>query len=335
MLTAPALADGEIIESLARDFAIDVVQVEFLPLGADAGTAVYRVSSSIAAYFLKLRSQFKEASVLVPARLRSTGNEAVLAALPTIGGALWFNLRGFTATLYPYVDGQDAIDRPLTDEQWREFGAALRAIHAAPIAEQIRREAYADDARHAVRRVLRNPHVLSVDPIAARLAAALRQHQSQVELAVGMAERLAATSRDRSPGLVLCHADIHAANLIVGDDGSLHIVDWDEVTAAPKERDLMFIGGGVCGWASRREINLFYRGYGAVDVDVDLLAYYRFERIVQDIAATCAAVSVADHDPADRQRDIGFFTMQFEPGGVFDIACATAAARGSTASLLD
>jgi spectinomycin phosphotransferase len=39
----------------------------------------------------------------------------------------------------------------------------------------------------------------------------------------------------------------HAGNVVVGADNELTIVDWDEPILAPKERDLMFIGGGVDG----------------------------------------------------------------------------------------
>ncbi|MFN8476730.1 MAG: phosphotransferase [Kouleothrix sp.] len=42
---------------------------------------------------------------------------------------------------------------------------------------------------------------------------------------------------------VTCHGDLHAGNIFLGDDGQLHTVDWDTLIRAPKERDLMFIGG--------------------------------------------------------------------------------------------
>lgn len=48
--------------------------------------------------------------------------------------------------------------------------------------------------------------------------------------------------------------------MIDGND-TLYIVDWDDPIIAPKERDLMFIGGGVANvWNERHEEVSFYRG---------------------------------------------------------------------------
>lgn len=53
-----------------------------------------------------------------------------------------------------------------------------------------------------------------------------------------------------------------------------YLVDWDDPIMAPKERDLMFIGGGVGNvWNRSHEEELFYEGYGKVDVNPVLLAY--------------------------------------------------------------
>ena len=73
---------------------------------------------------------------------------------------------------------------------------------------------------------------------------------------------------------MLCHADIHGGNVLIDADGSIYIVDWDDPIMAPKERDLMFIGGGVANvWNNPHEEEVFYKGYGKTEMNMPILAY--------------------------------------------------------------
>ena len=65
MFEKPNLPDGRIIACLQDAYGLQVVQLVFLPLGADPNTAVYRVAAGDGTpYCLKLRSGvFDELSV--------------------------------------------------------------------------------------------------------------------------------------------------------------------------------------------------------------------------------------------------------------------------------
>jgi spectinomycin phosphotransferase len=96
------------------------------------------------------------------------------------------------------------------------------------------------------------------------------------------------------------------------------------MTFAPKERDLMFIGGGVGRvWNRPEEAALFYRGYGQTEIDPMALAYYRYERIVEDIAAYGEQLLLTDEGGTDRERALVYFLEQFEANDVVAIAYAT------------
>lgn len=113
----------------------------------------------------------------------------------------------------------------------------------------------------------------------------MREHKAVIQRLVDRAESLSQKIQEQSPEFVLCHSDIHGGNVLIDGNGGIYIVDWDEPIMAPKERDLMFIGGGVANiWNNLREEEFFYKGYGKTNINRIVLAYYRHERIVEDIA---------------------------------------------------
>ena len=106
----------------------------------------------------------------------------------------------------------------------------------------------------------------------------------------------------------------------MGADNELTIVDWDEPILAPKERDLMFIGGGVGGiWNNDQEVAWFYQGYGQTDIDLVALSYYRYQRIVVDIAGCAEQIFGMQGSVEERQKGLGL-VRQFLPNNVVDIA---------------
>ena len=83
----------------------------------------------------------------------------------------------------------------------------------------------------------------------------------------------------------------------------------------------MFIGGGIDNiWKSQREEAVFYAGYGKTEVNMSALAYYRYERVIEDLAVTCEQLLLSDEGGADRERSYGWFMSNFEPGSTIDIA---------------
>lgn len=332
MLTPSDLPDHLIAAHLEDCYGARVAGSTFLPFGADANAAAYRVAARDGAtYFLKLRRNgFAEAALAVPAFLRRERAIApVMAPLPAADGRLWTIAHGFGWALYPYVAGENAFNLPLSAAQWVALGRAVGAVHRANLPAALTgllpREDYSPRLREAVlgwlAREAGRPHD---DPVAAALAAFLAERRDEVRALVERAGVLGRDLARRAPPLVVCHADLHAWNVMVAEDGTLFVVDWDEVVLAPRERDLMFSGGGVGGiWRDPAEEALFYKGYGAAEVDRAALAYYRCERIVADVAAACEGVFGAQLSAEDRALELGFVTGQFAPGGVVEIAHRT------------
>ena len=87
---------------------------------------------------------------------------------------------------------------------------------------------------------------------------------------------------------------------------------------------LMFIGGGVGGiWNTPREETLFYKGYGGKDISLTALTYYRYERIVEDVAEFSQQILLTIEGGADRERSLRKFNSIFLPNQVLEIAYKT------------
>jgi len=61
-------------------------------------------------------------------------------------------------------------------------------------------------------------------------------------------------------------------------------------------------------------------GYGAAQVDPMALAYYRYERIIQDIAVYCEQLFLSDEGGEDRAQSLQYLTSNFLPDGTIEIA---------------
>ena len=84
----------------------------------------------------------------------------------------------------------------------------------------------------------------------------------------------------------------------------------------------MFVGGaqGFAGHTPQEEETLFYRGYGQTEIDPVALAYYRYERIVVDIAVYCEQLFLTSEGGEDREQSLRYLMSNFLPGGTIEIA---------------
>jgi spectinomycin phosphotransferase len=267
--------------------------------------------------------------VTIPRFLHDQGIAPIIPPIATRSQHLWTRLDAFAVILSPFVEGHNGFESPLSECQWIALGIALKRLHIAVVPPSlgaaIPHETYAPHWRDMVRMFqARIETSIFPDPAAAELAAFLRTRRDDISRIVGRAEALGTILQARPQEPVLCHADIHAGNVLLGANGVLYIVDWDTMIFAPKERDLMFVGGGVGGvWNSAHEEAWFYQGYGQMEVDVAAIAYYRYERIVEDIAAFCEQLLLTDEGGADREGALRFFLGQFLPNNVVAIARAS------------
>jgi spectinomycin phosphotransferase len=325
MLERPELRDERIAAALHEHYCLTVAGLDFLPIGNDATAWVYlvRTADEDDAYFLKVkRGMVNESSLVVPRYLKDKGIAQVVAPLPTGARRLWIDVDEYSLVLYPFIAGRTGMEVGLSASQWLELGNVLKCIHMeGPMSAfpgPVHQETFAPKWAGLVKELQTTIRRCEYNrPFARELAAYWRQRQEEITALVARTEELGWRLQAQPPPFVLCHADIHTANVLVDPDNGLHIVDWDETILAPKERDLMFM---IEGAADANQGEPFFQGYGETEIDPLVLAYYRYEWVVQEIGDFGKRVFLSNVGDATKQEAVQLFKALFQPGDVVDLA---------------
>jgi spectinomycin phosphotransferase len=215
----------------------------------------------------------------------------------------------------------------LSDSQWTEFGSLLRRIHSAElsssIAEIVKQESFLPNWSPVARELHKQVNTQNYDdPIQRELADCWKDQNDAIQTLIRRAESIGELLQETRLEFVLCHADIHTANILLTPEQEMFIVDWDDTLLAPPERDLMFVLGGDN--ARTREEYKFFEGYGHVNVNPLALAYYRYEWCVQEIGDFGQRVFLTKNASArTRQHAVEGFIKLFSEGDVVEAALNT------------
>jgi spectinomycin phosphotransferase len=183
--------------------------------------------------------------------------------------------------VYPFIEGDTSLTG-MTNEQWTQTGAIFKQIHQVSLApegfESLRKETFDPTAYIQWARDFEAQHLHSQrggSGAEQALRASWSAHQSTIHMIIATLEKSAEVLRSRTIPFVICHADLHPANLLRDLAGHVYVIDWDEMMLAPKERDHIFL--------REPQTDAFWVGYGQKEIDWIALTYYRWERIVQDL----------------------------------------------------
>ena len=329
MLEKPNLSDEQLYKCLLANYDLTVTALQFLQLGNDSNGWVYRVATADQTYFLKVKkpATVTRASVRLPHYLRQQGISQIVAPIETQSHTLWADVEKFHIVVYPFIEGADGMTVGLSDSHWIEYGAILRALHTAPLTPEL----------HTIlpKENFQSKWLAVVADLQQRVTAGTWANELEHELAEFWIEKQPVIDRivsrthelgdqlsNISAEFVICHADIHTANILVANDGGLHVVDWDDPILAPKERDLMFVNGAAVGSPTKtRQEALFFQGYGSNNIDLLILAYYRYEWVVADMGGYGERVLVMnDVGAVTKRQAVEGFKFLFAPGNVVDVA---------------
>ncbi|HAU2297312.1 TPA: aminoglycoside O-phosphotransferase APH(9)-Ia [Legionella pneumophila] len=321
------ITDQHLIALLKVYYGIDIHTVQLIVGGADMNAFGYKADSESNSYFVKLKyGHHDEINLSIIRLLHDSGIKEIIFPIYTRDAKLFQQIDHFKIIVYPFIDAPNGFTQNLTEKQWQQLGKVLRQIHetSVPTAIQqgLRKETYSPKWREMVRSFYNKIGFDdSDDQITADFKSFFNQKIDSIHRLVDSSEELSKKIQLNLDKYVLCHSDVHAGNVLVVNEESIYIIDWDEPMLAPKERDLMFIGGGIGNvWNKPHEIDYFYEGYGKTNVDKIILSYYRHERIVEDIAVYGQDLLSRDQNNESRLESFRHFKSMFDPNDVVEIA---------------
>lgn len=331
MLAKQPFSEQHIINTLKNEYNLTVSTLKQIPLGADIDASVYKATTCTnTSYFVKVSRNHNNIASLIQRFLHENGIKEIIAPRITNDNKTTCLINNFTLNVYPFIEGENGFNHSLTNQQWIALGKALHNIHILTlppsIKNNLKQESYSPQWRQEVKNIYTyiatNPNISH--PLAIQLLTILNQKKETILLLIDLADTLADHIKQLSPELVLCHADLHGGNVLIPNNTTLYIIDWDQPILAPKERDLMFIGGGVGNvWNKPDEEKLFYCGYGHTTINYNILTYYRCERIIEDIAIYSNELLFNSTDTNDKTEMLHHFMNLFTPNGVIEIAIKT------------
>ena len=327
MLEKPDLSDKNILTKLYDFWGIASAKLEFLPIGNDSSAWVYRVETASHDYFLKIRKGIPNQAVLhAPHYLHQHGINSPVALIPTEDDELCVPLDEFWLILHEWVHGTSAWDLTLSDQQWRSWGAIMRSIHDLPITELLSaivpRETFDCKWNPTMERINHLTQEQSFDdPIQNQFVALWKAKQATIDHCHQRLQTIGEALKVQAFHFVLCHADIHKANIMIDQQDHIRIVDWDEVIVAPRERDLMFF---VEDGHDSHRVSAFLEGYGDTDINPLAIAYYRYDWVVQEFSDYGERILLNGAlSTSEKQFALDEFIDLFRDGDVIDAALAS------------
>jgi spectinomycin phosphotransferase len=323
MRSEPILHRQRLIDLLRDRYLLDVERLEFVPYGLDSWSYV-AVCRDGGRAFVKLARQDRLEGTAPPgselallAALSDLGRVSVPRPLPDRDGDFIDRVDGFEVHILEFLDGRNLADEEdWPDDLYARVAETVAAVHAST-----------PDVRQLVQRVERyelpflpvlgaavrglvagEAFPAAGDPALAVLRTRLVPRAVELEMAMARLEQLRERARTRVADDVLCHTDIWGSNLLLADDGRVHLLDWNGALVGPPECDLfMFAGTSFFpaerfGWFLHR----YEAAFRPVRLDADVLGFYLYRRHLEDLADFVPSIALGRTDAASPTETLGF-----------------------------
>ncbi len=313
MKTPPSLAPGELEAGLEASYGLQPLGLRFLPRG-ECSWGYQVTETGGPGYFLKLyrtEPPPEWAARLVYRLHEEAGLEEISAPLPDRDGFMTTRLAGYPASLFRWIKGPTLQTIKERSEPLFRLGQTLARLHACralqAACQRIENFELVGEANYRqVLAFLADGLYKASGPAGAALDLLLPL-RDRLPILLEMLLKAQARARLRALPLVICHGDPTPGNVLVTAGGRAHLIDWDDLILAPRERDLVF-------WADEavfdegRSFHPVLDGYaslaGPVSLDPGMIDFYRRQWAVGEIGAFAGRLLFEDPEDTQAESDL-------------------------------
>ena len=214
---------------------------------------------------------------------------------------------GHLLILFHWIEGRTVGFERFSDEVLIQAATAVGTLHKS--ASQIEwpnppRETFDLPFEEALRKNLDVlPGITTADtPGKQGLRRLLLPRKQEIVHLLTRLKELQAQMQATYKAMVICHTDLHGGNMILDDQGTLHLLDWEGACLAPPEHDLFFFA-----WDERLE-DLFMphyeRAFRPIELDGDTLSFYCYRRNLEDLAEWVVRILYENRGEQQDQKDL-------------------------------
>ena len=298
MRTEPDLDQTKLLDCLRDRYRLEVDRLRFVPYGLDSWSYVAECRDGSRA-FIKLarrapaaRSTWSEIPLLAALVAREV---PVPRPIPDRDGGYLNEVDGYEVQVLEYLEGRNLEpEAAWPDALYGRLAETVATVHAStaavrPLVERVERyDLPFLPGLAATLTLIEGDRRLPSgdDETFARLRELVLPRARDLRAAMTRLEVLRHLARACHSDEVLCHTDIWGSNLILSDDGTLHLLDWNGALIGPPEADLFMFAGTTFfpadrfGWFLDRYEAAFRR----VPLHPEILGFYFYRRNLDDLA---------------------------------------------------
>lgn len=296
MKQEPSFNKERLKKHIFKEYGISIKKLSFFPVGEVSYSYIVEVEDG-SKYFVKLyppsRIVNKNASKLdsshsIAYQLYHKENiTQVTYPIKTQKGEFNSNFEDSKLVLWSFIDGKMATEKHRQSVEFlQKLGSLLGNIHN--LTENLNLDSVSKfDFNLGFKKELllsikeATSYTNSSDKHYLKLQKLINQYKNSILESLVYLEEISSKLKERHDiRYVLCHSDPIIHNIIVDNDGELHLVDWDGAILAPFEQDIWF-------YLNDENFEVFFRKYtdnrNVKTIDEDIVVFLFYERILADL----------------------------------------------------